>query len=324
MYTFREFQGIIAIEIEKLKFNSEPRELYEPIEYILSHGGKRLRPIITLMCCELFDGDLKDAIFPALGMELFHNFTLVHDDIMDNAPVRRGEPTIHEKWDENRAILSGDAMIILANQLMMKTDVAILKEVMDIYNSSGLLVCDGQQYDLNYENKNNITMANYLKMIELKTAALLSSCCRLGAVTAKTTNENKDLIEGFGHNLGISFQIEDDILDVYGDFAKFGKSIGGDILANKKTYLLVKSLIIADETIKEELINWFSKNNVEPKGKIDAVIKIYNELDIKTHARLASKKYYDLAVGFLDKIDFEREKKENLYELADYLINRDQ
>jgi geranylgeranyl diphosphate synthase, type II len=323
MQSFQFYQELISNAINDLKYSREPAELYEPIEYILNLGGKRIRPVITLMCCELFDGDVQKAVLPAIGMEMFHNFTLVHDDIMDKAPIRRGKKTIHHKWDENRAILSGDTMIILANQLMLNADDDCLREVMELYNIAGQLVCDGQQFDLNYEESSAITLVDYIKMIELKTAALIASCFRLGAVIAKTSNENKDLVEKFGFNLGISFQIEDDILDVYGDVKKFGKTTGGDILVNKNTFLLVKAREIADEKTQAELTHWTSHKNHNALAKVRAVTEIFDRLDLYNISKAASHYYYDLSISYLDQVKVDKKRKKELYDFADFLINRD-
>ena len=323
MYSFQHYQEILANEILNLKFEREPRELYEPIAYILNIGGKRLRPVVTLMSCDIFGGNLKKAMFPAIGMEMFHNFTLIHDDIMDQAPVRRGFATVHAKWDENRAILSGDAMLILANQFMLKAEDDVLREVMELYNFSGLMVCDGQQYDMNYESRKRTSIDEYIRMIELKTAVLISSCFKLGAVIAKTSTENKDLIEKFGHNLGISFQLEDDILDAFGDYSKFGKSIGGDILANKKTFLLLKAFDLAEGKDLEDLENWFSHKNHNPEQKVQAVLDIYRKLNIRELSKNASRHYFDISIEYLNQLDISDKARSTLYDLADYLINRD-
>lgn len=323
MYSFQHYQEILANEILNLKFEREPRELYEPIAYILNIGGKRLRPVVTLMSCDIFGGDLKKAMFPAIGMEMFHNFTLIHDDIMDQAPVRRGFATVHAKWDENRAILSGDAMLILANQFMLKAEDDVLREVMELYNFSGLMVCDGQQYDMNYESRKRTSIDEYIRMIELKTAVLISSCFKLGAVIAKTSTENKDLIEKFGHNLGISFQLEDDILDAFGDYSKFGKSIGGDILANKKTFLLLKAFDLAEGKDLQDLENWFAHKNHDPEQKVQAVLDIYRKLNIRELSKNASRHYFDISIQYLNQLDISDKARSTLYDLADYLINRD-
>lgn len=323
MHSFKELQQIVNEQIKKYNFDYQPYELYEPIKYIMTLGGKRIRPVITILSCEMFGGQIDKALMPAIGMEMFHNFTLVHDDIMDNAEYRRSSPTVHTKWDENRAILSGDAMLLMANRLMLQTDDDILREVMDLYTSYGLKVCDGQQYDMNYETQKDIKLADYIKMIELKTAALIAGCFKLGAVLAKTTESNKQLIESFGHNLGISFQIEDDILDSFGDFNKFGKKIGGDIRENKKTFLILKALEIADEKTREKLIQLYSKSDNTDDEKVDQVIEIFNKLNINEFAQKESKSYYDKAMGFLDQINIPDPKKSKVIELTHYLFQRD-
>jgi geranylgeranyl diphosphate synthase type II len=323
MHSFQHYQNILNTEIDNLKFGNEPRELYEPIEYIMQLGGKRLRPVVTLMSCDIFGGDINKAIFPAIGMELFHNFTLIHDDIMDKAAFRRGFATVHTKWDENRAILSGDAMLIMANQFMLKAEDDVLREVMELYNFSGLMVCEGQQYDMNYESRYSTTIEEYISMIELKTAALISCSFRLGTVIAKTSVENKNIIEKFGHNLGISFQLEDDILDAFGDYYKFGKSIGGDILANKKTYLLLKAFELAEGNDKKSLEYWFAHKEHDPDNKIQSVLDIYNKLNIREISKKASLHYFNKALKFLDQLKISAEAKKSLTALADFLINRD-
>ncbi|MBT3935320.1 MAG: polyprenyl synthetase family protein [Bacteroidetes bacterium] len=323
MQSFNELLELVSNKIEKLKYQKEPRELYEPIEYILALGGKRIRPVICLMSCEMFGGKIDKALYAAIGMEMFHNFTLVHDDIMDDADVRRGKPTVHDNWNDNRALLSGDAMIILANQLMMRVDDHLLRDVMALYNKTGLQVCDGQQLDLNFEKRDSIRMDEYMKMIELKTAVLLAGCLRLGAVIAETSDVNKDLIEEFGWNLGISFQIEDDLLDSFGDFEKFGKSIGGDILINKKTFLLVKAMEIADKDTRLKIDHWLNLKEFDKSEKVKTFISIYNKLNIKEIALAESKVYYDKAIDALNRIDILQEEKIQMVQFAKMLISRE-
>ena len=323
MQSFNELLELVSNKIEKLKYQKEPRELYEPIEYILALGGKRIRPVICLMSCEMFGGKIDKALYAAIGMEMFHNFTLVHDDIMDDADMRRGKPTVHVNWNDNRALLSGDAMIILANQLMMRVDDHLLRDVMALYNKTGLQVCDGQQLDLNFEKRDSIRMDEYMKMIELKTAVLLAGCLRLGAVIAETSDVNKDLIEEFGWNLGISFQIEDDLLDSFGDFEKFGKSIGGDILINKKTFLLVKAMEIADKDTRLKIDHWLNLKEFDKSEKVKTFISIYNKLNIKEIALAESKVYYDKAIDALNRIDILQEEKIQMVQFAKMLISRE-
>jgi geranylgeranyl diphosphate synthase type II len=322
MHNYNELLDKVKEYIADITYNHEPSELYEPIEYIMSLGGKRIRPVIALMSCEMFGEKYEKAIDAAVGMEMFHNFTLVHDDIMDRANVRRGEPTVHVKWDENRALLSGDAMIILANKMMLDVDDDVLREVMDLYNETGIKVCDGQQYDMNFESRDVIQMDEYLRMIELKTAKLIAGCLRLGAVVAKTTEKNKSLIEDFGMNLGISFQIEDDLLDSFGDFESFGKKIGGDILINKKTFLLVKSMELADESKLKEINYWLNQKDYNPNEKINAILEIYNQYNIKEIALKESTLYFDKAMKSLADIEVHESKKEELKKFAYKLIRR--
>jgi len=323
MYSFYQLKDIVSEKIENLSFTKkEPTELYQPISYLLSIGGKRIRPVLTLMSVDMFEGDVLKAVNPAVGIEMFHNFTLMHDDIMDKANHRRGQITVHKKWNENTAILSGDAMLLLANQMMLEVDDDILREVMVLYNNTGLLVCDGQQYDMNFEKRNNITTEEYLKMIELKTAVLLGGCLKLGAVLARTSENIKELIEQFGINLGISFQIEDDFLDAFGDFEKFGKSIGGDIIINKKTFLLVKALEMAKGEELKELRSWLLKSSFVPEEKINQITNIYRKLKIDQMALDCSRKYFQKAMGILADIDVKDKNKKTLYEFAHLLIGR--
>lgn len=315
-----KFINTIEEAIKNIPYPGRPAELYEPVKYILSLGGKRLRPLFCLMSCKLFGGDPEKAITPAIGMEVFHNFTLVHDDIMDKADVRRGHDCIHVKWDENRAILSGDAMLLLANKLMLHVDDDVLRRVLTLYNDYGLLVCDGQQYDMNFESSDEVSIDDYIHMITLKTAALLAACLRLGAVIARASDDNIELITRFGENLGISFQIEDDILDSFGNYDKFGKKIGGDIREKKKTFLYLKALELADSKLKKELIHLYHSDDVDKTSK---VIDIYKKLNIAEVARNESQKYFDLAIIELDKIMIEEEKKTELKQLAASLVNRE-
>lgn len=322
MHSLDHLKSLIDKEIKDLGLKIDPKDLYDPVSYILHMGGKRIRPLLTLLSCDMFGGNVTDAIKPALGMEMFHNFTLIHDDIMDNAEIRRGKDTVHKKWNGNQAILSGDAMLILANQMMLQVENKLVREVMDLYNECGLKVCEGQQYDMNYEKTENISLNDYLKMIELKTAVLLAGCLRLGAVIAKTDNNNKELIEQFGINLGISFQIEDDLLDAFGDADTFGKKIGGDIIINKKTFLLVKAMELADHSQLTEIKYWLNKENIQHEEKIKNIIRIYSNLQIEKIALETSKYYFDEAMKYLDQTDVDHLKKIRLKEYVNGFFNR--
>ena len=253
MKSLPELSDLIHQSVNKLQFPVSPKGLYDPIRYMLSLGGKRMRPVLTLMACDAFNGDVERAISPALGLEVFHNFTLLHDDIMDNAPLRRSKPTVHEKWNSNIAILAGDAMFVQSCQLVMDTPSSVVKEVMEVFTKTALEVCEGQQYDMDFESMNEVSIEEYIDMIRLKTAVLLGASLKIGALIGNADSEAASHLYDFGVNLGIAFQLQDDILDVYGDASFFGKQVGGDILANKKTYLLITALNKANGEIKETI-----------------------------------------------------------------------
>ena len=240
MNSIISYQNQIEEALKAKNYGSNPKELYEPIAYIMSLGGKRLRPVLVFMACDFFDGDISQALHPAIAIELFHNFTLVHDDLMDNAPLRRNQPTVHEKWNSSIAILSGDVMMVRAYQELCQAKVNYLPELLKVFSETAVKVCEGQQYDMNYESMQKVSIAQYLKMIELKTAVLLGGALKIGSIVGGAKEEEAQLLFDFGKNIGIAFQLQDDILDVYADAAKFGKQKGGDIIANKKTYLLLK------------------------------------------------------------------------------------
>ena len=283
MKTFDEITQHISTEIDQLNWNKEPRELYEPIDYVLSMGGKRIRPALTLMASNLYQDDVQSAINTALGIEVFHNFTLLHDDIMDRADVRRGRPTVHKKWNDNTAILSGDVMQIAAYQLIAKTPAHCLKQVLDLFSQTAAEICEGQQYDVVFENCDIVKADEYLEMIRLKTAVLLGCALKCGALIGGAGEEDAQNLYDFGINIGLAFQLKDDLLDVYGDEATFGKKIGGDILCNKKTYLLIHALKLAIGDTKEELKKWLNISKDEfSEEKVSSVTNIYNQLGVRT------------------------------------------
>src|ERR1700759_413091 len=258
MKELHELQDIIGNAVKELNYPEYPAQLYEPISYILSLGGKRMRPALLLMACDLFGGDVDAAIPPALAIEVFHNFTLMHDDIMDNAPIRRGHATVHTKWNQNVGILSGDVMLVQGYKLMMQVPDHLLRPILDIFNVTAIGVCEGQQLDMEFEELTNVSIDEYLNMIKLKTAVVLGGALKIGALIGGADTKDADLLSDFGVNLGIAFQLQDDILDVYGDPEKFGKQVGGDIISNKKTYLLLKSLELANKQQSSELHNWLN------------------------------------------------------------------
>ena len=325
MTTIATYQQQIEDALKDKKYGSNPKELYEPISYIMSLGGKRLRPVLVFIATDIFDGDTSKALHPALAIELFHNFTLVHDDLMDKAPLRRNQPTVHEKWNNNIAILSGDAMMVRAYQELCLADPAMLPQLLEIFSDTAVKVCEGQQYDMNYESMTKVSIQQYIKMIELKTAVLLGGALKIGAAIGGAREEDAQRLYDFGKHIGIAFQLQDDILDVYADAAKFGKQKGGDIIANKKTYLLLKAIEMAESNryMKEELHQWIAAPQFDAKEKIEAVINIYNFLNVKELARTEMQKHYELALTFLKDIPVSEEKKQSLINFAESLMVRE-
>ena len=322
MHPLHFFQQLIENEIQKLSFEKEPAHLYDPVRYMLKLGGKRIRPALVLMSCELFDGNYPDALPAALGIEVFHNFTLLHDDIMDKAPLRRSQQTVHTKWNNDVAILSGDAMFVVSCQLMMQVNPKVSTQVMNHFLESALLVCEGQQWDMTFQHAVDVSIAQYLQMIELKTAALLACSLKTGALIANTSQENASLIYEFGRNLGIAFQLHDDILDVYGDEEKFGKQTGGDIIANKKTYLLLSALELASNAQSAELNRWLSLTSFEGKEKVAAVKNIFQSLGVKERTEEKMESYYEKAIAALHSLKADESKKEQLFQFASALMLR--
>jgi|TARA_R110002049_G_scaffold24763_3_gene87835 geranylgeranyl diphosphate synthase type II len=267
--------------IQELELKGNPPELYDPITYLMGLGGKRIRPLLTLLAYGLYKEDYQKVLTPAAAIEVFHNFTLMHDDIMDNAPLRRGKATVHEKWDDNTAILSGDVMLVKAYDLFLSITPEYLKESLQLFSKTAAEVCEGQQMDMNFENREFVSEAEYLNMIRLKTAVLLGFSLQLGAVLAGASKEDSNHLYDFGVNIGVAFQLKDDLLDVYADKEKFGKQVGGDILANKKTYLLVKANELAEGSVNENLQKWINSTSFNPEEKVKAVTSIYDQLQIK-------------------------------------------
>jgi geranylgeranyl diphosphate synthase, type II len=323
MKKLTELQSIIEEAITKLDIPQYPAELYEPVKYILSLGGKRMRPALLLMACDLFGGDVEAALSPALAIEVFHNFTLVHDDIMDNAPLRRGKATVHERWGQNAGILSGDVMLVLAYQLMMKVEDRLLRQVLDVFSETAVGVCEGQQLDMDFEKRQAVSINEYLNMIRLKTSVLLGGALKIGALIGGADLADAELLYSFGEHLGIAFQLQDDILDVYGDPDKFGKQVGGDIISNKKTYLLIKAVELARELQADELNNWISAGEFDSEQKVRAVTQIYNQLNIRKYAEDEMEKHAEKAFGALEQISLQAEQKQYLRYFADGLLVRD-
>lgn len=323
MNKLEELQHIISTAVEKLNMPDHPTELYEPVRYILALGGKRLRPALVLMACDMFGGDVKAAVSPALAIEVFHNFTLVHDDIMDNAPLRRGKATVHARWGQNVGILSGDVMLVQAYQLMMQVDDRILREVLDVFSTTAVGVCEGQQLDMDFEKRSEVGIDEYLDMIRLKTSVLLGGALKIGALVGGAVQEDAAQLYSFGEHLGIAFQLQDDILDVYGDPEKFGKQVGGDIIANKKTYLLIKALECANWGQRTELKDWLKAADFNASDKVRAVTAIYDALNIREYAEHEMNNQAKKAFSALEKIDLPEDKKRALKGFADGLLVRE-
>ncbi len=323
MKTFEEITQIVSSELEQVNWSKEPRGLYEPIGYVLSMGGKRIRPALTLMACNLYSEDVQQAVSTALGLEIFHNFTLLHDDIMDRADVRRGKPTVHKKWDDNTAILSGDVMQISSYQFIAQTPAQYLKPVLDLFSQTAAEICEGQQYDVDFENRDDVKAEEYLEMIRLKTAVLLGCALKCGAWIGGAGEEDAQNLYDFGINIGLAFQLKDDLLDVYGDEATFGKKIGGDILCNKKTYMLIHALKQAKGDDAAELEKWIKTSDENlADDKIFAITALYNKLGIKTICEDKMRDFYTKAIANLDKVSVSDNKKQELRKLADKLMFR--
>ena len=316
---------LVAInkEIESYNFGNEPKNLYEPIEYIMGLGGKRLRPLLTLLSHNLFSDSFEKVLLPAIGVEVFHNFTLLHDDIMDNAPLRRGKPTVHEKWNQNVAILSGDVMLVKSYELLLNLEDKFHKKMLSSFNACAAAVCEGQQLDVNFELSENISLEEYIHMISLKTAALLGFCMELGAVAAETDEKNINLLKDFGINIGIAFQLQDDLLDVYGDKDKFGKKTGGDILAKKKTFLLIKALEQAKGKDLELLRNFVKDTAPVSDDQVKMVRKVYDNVNIQEQTQAAIQDYSERAVNCLTKVNATLFKKASLKTFVGKLMVRE-
>ena len=320
MNSIAELRTLVEQELLNLNYPDNPKDLYEPMEYMLSLGGKRMRPILLLLAYQLYQKDLQKALKPSVAIELFHNFTLLHDDIMDKAPVRRGQSTVHSKWNENIAILSGDAMLIQSYQCLCNLPPKILPHCLDIFNEMALQVCEGQQYDMDFEIQAEVELSSYLKMIEYKTAVLLGASLKIGAIIGGANTKDANELYQFGRNIGIAFQLKDDLLDVFGDTSTFGKQLGGDILANKKTCLYLKALSISESSQKMELVNLYSSESINPTEKLQRVIEIYTQMEIESQINLIINDYYQKALSHLMNI---KKDISQLQKFAELLNNRE-
>jgi geranylgeranyl diphosphate synthase type II len=322
MYNHTDLKDLVEKAIINLSYNTEAGKLIDPVKYILSIGGKRLRPVLTLMACNLFSNKIDEAVIPAMGLEVFHNFTLVHDDIMDQAPVRRNFPTVHSKWDINQAVLSGDVMAFIANDCFLQAPARCMSKIFRVFNKAAIEVCVGQQLDIDFEKAIIVSETEYLRMIELKTAVLFAASAKIGAIIGGADDKDSDLLYEFGRNLGLAFQIQDDLLDIYGDIKVFGKIPGGDIISNKKTFLLVKALEIAKGEQHKRLQEQFALKEFNPEIKVKRVIDLYDQLGIKSISENLANEYIETAFGLLDKIGAVKERKNELVQITCSLIGR--
>lgn len=323
IHTSADLENKINKAIDELNFEKDPKSLFEPIEYILSLGGKRLRPILAYMATNLFSDDLEKTTGPALGIEIFHNFSLLHDDLMDNASMRRGKPTVHVNWNANTAVLSGDAMLIDAYKYIAKVNTDVLPSILDVFTTTAMQVCEGQQYDMDFEKRMNVNESEYLEMIRLKTAVLVAASLKIGAIMGNASEEDSGRLYDFGINIGLAFQLKDDLLDVYGNPIEFGKNIGGDILSNKKTFLLIKALEKSIEKNNDTLRQWVLAESFDPEAKINAVKEIYDELKLETLTNKLIQKYYLAALNCLSEVSVSDERKQQLLIYIDNLMKRE-
>ena len=333
MYTFKELSEKVSQFFATEHFTGSPKNLYDPIDYTLADGGKRIRPILLLAATDLFGGDIETARYAAIGIETFHNFTLLHDDLMDQSPLRRGKPTVYRKWSPNTAILSGDAMNILAWRYFLKTPHPRLHEILCIFEKTSMEICEGQQYDMDFEQRNDVSIDEYMEMIRLKTAVLLGCALQIGAIYANANQHDIDLIYNFGIQMGLAFQLRDDLLDAYGDVSTFGKQTGTDIADNKKTYLLLRALQKAHNAQRSRLQELFSQHptpytlhptpyTLHPTPKIQEVLAIYDQLEIRHDVEQEIAILTNKALASLDQISVQNERKNTLLEIANKLLDR--
>lgn len=323
MLTSQDILNKINQHLDNMAYDRKPASLYSPIRYALSMGGKRIRPVLMLLAYNLFKDDPESILMPACALETYHNYTLLHDDLMDNADVRRGKPTVHRKWDANTAILSGDSMLVLAYQRMAQVPADKLKPILDLFTETALEIGEGQQYDMDFESRTDVTEDEYIEMIRLKTSVLLACAVKMGAILAGASQEDADNLYHFGEQVGLAFQLQDDLLDVYGDPKVFGKAIGGDITSNKKTYMLINAYQRADETQKESLRQWIEAREFDKQEKITAVTELYNQIGIRKLCEEKINHYFAQSEKFLAKVNVPEERKEQLHLFTLKMMKRD-
>ena len=302
----------VNLALENLAYERKPASLYAPVQYVLSMGGKRIRPVLMLLSYNMYRDNPEAIMKQALGLETYHNYTLLHDDLMDNADMRRGRLTVHKRWDANTAILSGDAMLVLAYRLMQQCDERCLPQVMELFTETALEICEGQQYDMDFETRSDVTEEEYIEMIRLKTSVLLACALKMGAILGEASQEDAALLYAFGEQIGLAFQLQDDLLDVYGDPEVFGKAIGGDIMENKKTYMLINALNRANADQRAELMRWIEAANPVRQEKIGAVTRLYDELGIRQLCEAKIQSYFEKGKSLLEQVSVGSERKEQL------------
>ena len=322
MKTADEILKMVNEFLDHLSYDRKPESLYEPIKYVLSMGGKRIRPTLMLLAYNLYKENPEDILMNACALETYHNYTLLHDDLMDNADMRRGHLTVHKKWNDNTAILSGDSMLVLAFQRMMQCDTKHLKDILDLFTVTALEIGEGQQYDMEFETRNDVKEEEYIEMIRLKTSVLLACALKIGAILADASAEDADNLYKFGEQIGLAFQLQDDYLDVYGDSKVFGKEIGGDITSNKKTYMLINAFNKANDAKRKVLTRWVSARDFDRNEKVDAVTRLYNEIGIDQLAQDKIAYYFAQSKKYLDAVNVPEEKKEELRKYAQKMMKR--
>lgn len=322
MYSWEQIREKVNEFIANLEIEREPKELYRPITYTLSQSGKRVRPVLCLMAYNMYKEDVESALYQAVAMETYHNYTLIHDDVMDRADIRRGKPTVAAKWGDNAAILSGDTMLVLAYELMTKSPDEKLRPMLELFTATAKEIGEGQQYDMEFETRENVTEQEYIEMIRLKTSVLMAACMKMGGIMAGADEDDQKNLYAYGETMGLAFQLQDDLLDVYGDTSVFGKKIGGDIVCNKKTFLLIKALELASPALRSELKEWMSKEQFDEKEKIARFTAIYNELGVRTLCEAKINELFAKCDEYIDKIALPAERKSNLKSFVDSLLNR--
>ena len=322
MYSSSELLKMVNNTIDSLPYDRKPAAFYDPIRYVLSLGGKRLRPVLMLMAYNMYKDDVQNILMPAIAIETYHNFTLLHDDLMDRAEVRRGKPCVHKKWNDNAAILSGDNMLVLAFHRMIQCNEKYMPTVLRLFTETALEIDEGQQYDIDFEDRSDVTEAEYIEMMRLKTSVLLACALKIGAVLGGASEQDADALYEFGEKLGLAFQLQDDYLDVYGDFKTFGKQIGGDIMCNKKTYMLINAQLLANKEQAQELNMWLNKENPVREEKVAAVTRLYDEIGVPQLVRDKINQYYQEAAQAIARVSLPQERTAILWDYAQSMLNR--